>query len=230
MRILLCLLLAAFTAHADSKSASQTEENTVSHALPPEKLDAIRLIGRHVLQAKNKVQDEPSEKEQLVQLRTTLDKLIAAEALPSQTVGISLENKAPVVASAQQVTSNTVRTTARTQAWDVVTKLRQDASQWHSPTKAAAKHELYAAGFPVGQQRGRLFDEWADKLEATLSDANTDRLTQLREFRERLKFEKHGVIDLPLASKTPTIQAMPWEEAEVPKPSAKQSRKNKSRQ
>ncbi|OAI13205.1 hypothetical protein A1507_17715 [Methylomonas koyamae] len=198
------------------------------HTLPPEKLDAIRLIGRHVLQAKNKGQDEPSEKEQLVQLRTALDKLIAAEALPSQTVGISLENKAPAAAG-QQVGSDAVRTTARTQAWDVVTKLRQDASQWHNQTKAAEKHELYAAGFPVGQQRGRLFDEWADKLETTLSDANTDRLTQLRDFRERLKFEKHGVIDLPLASKTPTIQAMPWEEAEAPKPSAKQSHKNKSR-
>ncbi|WP_026600593.1 hypothetical protein [Methylomonas sp. 11b] len=228
MRIMLCLLLAAFTAHADSKSASQTEANTASHALPPEKLDAIRLIGRQVLQAKNKVQEESPEKEQLVQLRTTLDKLIAAEALPSQTVRISLGNKAPVVAPNQQATSDALRATARTQAWDVVTKLRQDASQWQSRTKAAAKHELYSAGFPVGEQRGRLFEQWADKLEATISDTNTDRVTLLRDFRERLKFEKHGVIDLPLASKTPTIQAMPWEEAEASKPTSKQSRKNKS--
>lgn len=228
MRILLCLLLAAFTAHADSKSAGQSEINSGRHALSPEKLDAIRLIGRQVLQAKNKIQDEPSEKEQLVQLRIALDKLIAAEALPSQTVGLSLENKAPLVTSDQQVTSNTVRATARTHAWDVVTKLRQDASQWHSQTRAAAKHELYAAGFPVGEQRGRLLDQWADKLEATLSDSSTDRVSQLREFRERLKLEKHGVIDLPLANKTPTIQAMPWEEEEAPKLTAKQSRKNKS--
>lgn len=146
-----------------------------------------------------------------MQLRTTVDQLIAAEAMPSQSTGIRLVNKAPAP-SVSQATGASTRDAARTHAWKVSAILRQEASQLHSKTKTPAKHEQYSAGFPVGQQRGRLFEQLADKLEVTLDDNNTNRMAQLRVLRDQLNPEKHGIIDAPLVHETPTLQAMPWEE------------------
>jgi len=52
MRIFLCLLLVTFIVQAAPPSDFTDTDNKESiHALPPEKLDAIRLIGRNVLLA-----------------------------------------------------------------------------------------------------------------------------------------------------------------------------------
>jgi hypothetical protein len=229
MRIFLCLFLVIFTIQAESKpNPSDTDNNASIHSLPPEKLEVIRLIGRNVLLSKESVTDESSDKEQISQLRNTVDKLIATETQVSQLGSISLASKTSIPNSTQQNADETSRKAARTHAWDIVSKLRQDASQLRHQNKKSAKVEEYSGGFPVGEQHGRLFDTWANKLEATLSDNNTDRLSQLRALRDQLKTEKHGVINTPLAQKTPTIQAMPWEEPEAPNP--KKQRKIKPSQ
>ncbi len=226
MRILLCLLLATFTAHADSQSASQTEGNTDSHALPPEKLDAIRLIGRNVLQAKNVAKQEPSDKEQLNQLRTSLDKLIAAETPVLRSGVLSISGKAAATQGTQQIAVPSVRKAAHTQAWDEVSELRQKAGHLHRQKNKPAKAEVYSSGFPVGEQHGRLYDELADKLENILNNNNSDRVAQLSALRDRLNTKKHGAVSASLAPETPTAQATPWKDSEASAP--KTQRKSKS--
>lgn len=215
MRILLCLLLAAFTAHADSKSVSQTEENTDSRVLSSEKLDAIRLIGRNVLQAKNVAKQDSSNKEQLNQLRATLDTLIAAEAPTLRPGIISISGKAAVTSGAQQATVSTAGKADHTKAWDEVSKLRQSAGQLRHQKNKPAKSEVYSSGFPVGEQHGRLYDEFADKLEAILNNNSPSRVSQLSDLRDQLTAKKHGMIDTPLVHETPTLQVTPWETPQV---------------
>lgn len=227
MRIFLCLLLATFTVQAGSKPDSLNTGNNASlHTLPPEKLDAIRLISRNILLAKKKTEEEPSDKEQLMQLRSTLDKLIAVEATSLHTSVISPANKIVVAPSSQQSKDDTLRKAAQTQAWDIVSKLRQDGSQLQRLNKSAAKAEVYSAGFPIGEQHGRLYDELADKLETILSNNNSDRVAQLSALRDRLNIKKHITLSASLSPETPTAQAAPWKypEASVPK----MQRKNKS--
>ncbi len=215
MRIFLCLLLLASTVQAEPNPAASNPMAPV-HALPPEKLEAIRLIGRNVLQAKN-VKEEPINKEQLLQMNATLDKLIAAEAPAMQPGVIALLSKTPAITNTQQAASTTAHTAAHTQAWDVVAKLHQDAGQLHRQNNKPAKVEVYSAGFPVGEQHGRLYEDWAGKLEAILNNNNsTNRLEQLRALRSEINGNKAEVINIPLAQKTPTIQAMPWEEPVAP--------------
>ncbi|PKM36434.1 MAG: hypothetical protein CVV06_11105 [Gammaproteobacteria bacterium HGW-Gammaproteobacteria-10] len=228
MRILLCLLLAAFTAHADSKSAVQTEENTLSHALPPEKLDAIRLIGRNVLQAKNIAKQESSDKAQLNQLRSTLEKLIAVETPISRTGVLSLFNKATATPGTQQIVVPSARKADHTQAWDEISKLRQKAGQLHRQKNKPAKAEIYSSGFPIGEQHGRLYDELADKLETILNSNSTDRVAQLSALRDRLNTKKQAAVSASLTPETPTAQASPWKDPEAPNP--KTQRKSKSSQ
>ena len=180
MRIFLSLLLATFIVQAEPTSDLSDNDHSKSiHALAPEKLAAIRLIGRNVLLAKKNGSDEPANKEQLLQLRATVDKLIAAEAPSLPSSGISLANKAPPQSVSQQDIDKATRKAARTHAWEVAAILRQEAGQLHSKTKAPAKHEEFSAGFPIGEQHGRLFERWANKLEATLDDNNTNRIAQL---------------------------------------------------
>jgi hypothetical protein len=183
--------------------------------LPPEKLEAIRLIGRNVLQAKN-VKEEPLKKEQLLLLNATLDKLIATESSALKPGSIALLGKSPTITNSQQAAVATAHTTAHTQAWDVVAKLHQDAGHLQRQNNKPAKVEVYSAGFPVGEQHGRLYENWANKLETILTNNNTNHLSQLRALREDINGNKTGVTNAPLTQKTPTIQAMPWEEPVAP--------------
>ncbi len=104
-------------------------ENAAKHALPPEKLETIRLIGRNVLQAKNIGKQEFSDKEQLNQLRSTLDRLIAIETPILRTSVISLSSKPTAAPGTQQIAVPSSLKAERTQAWDEISKLRHKASQ-----------------------------------------------------------------------------------------------------
>jgi hypothetical protein len=214
MRVFLCLLLLASSVQAEPNPAASNPMAS-AHTLPPEKLEAIRLIGRNVLQAKN-VKEEPLKKEQLLQLNATLDKLITTESSALKPGSIALLGKTPTITSSQQATVATAQTTAHTQAWDVVAKLHQDAGHLQRQKNKPAKVEVYSAGFPVGEQHGRLYEDWANKLESILTNNNTNRLSQLIALREEINGNKAVVINAPLAQKTPTIQAMPWEPPVAP--------------
>lgn len=227
MRTILFLTMVAFTVQADPIVLTDSDTKLRLHALPTQKLDAIRLIGRNVLLAKRSWEDEAVDKAQVAQLRSTVDQLIATETQTFQTNSIELEKKGTAVSSIHQASDETKRKAARNHAWTMVAKLREGGSLLHSKTKAPAKIEVYSGGLPVGQQRGRLFEKWADKLEATLDDNNPQRLAQLKDLRERLKPEKHGIVEAPLIHETPTFQAIPWEGSKEQFP--KKQHKTKSR-
>jgi len=180
--------------------------------LPPQKLDVIRQIGRNILLAKKQVNDDlPDDNEQLLQLRTGLDNLIAAEKLSSQLKISRFDNKAPAAnPNAQQNSYENSRKAAQTRAWDMVAKLRQDAGQLHGRLQHRAKRDIFSGGLPISQQRGSLYERWANHLEAILTDNKTghDRMAQLIDFRNRLKSKQHGILEVPLKHNTPTIQAM----------------------
>lgn len=225
MRVLLCLLLAAVTAHADPRTTVDAEEDTLNHPLSPEKLDAIRLIGRHVLQAKNRDTQEPIDKGPLNQLRASLDNLIAAEASSSPSASHLSRQALNTPRSQPSLTASPAVTLRKNQAWDEVGNLRQQAGQLRRRNNKPAKTEIYVAGLPIGEQQGRLYDQWADKLETILSDDNADRVTQLRALRDRLKPQKRSISDTASMHDTPTLQAMPWKDSEAPKPRPKTRRK-----
>jgi hypothetical protein len=212
MRIFLCLLYIVFTVQAAPIFADSTAKNSISHGLPPEKLEAIQLIGRYVLQAKNTAQDDTVNKEQFLLLKATVDKLIAVEIQPAQAGKIHLNNNASSPSVAQPNTNDAEKTSARTHAWDVVTRLRQDAGHLQRQGKHAPKQEVYSAGFPVGEQHGRLFDHWADTLGATLDNNNPNRISQLIALQNQLKIGNPDIVAVPITRQTPTIQAMPWKE------------------
>lgn len=212
MRIFLCLFYIAFTVQSEPSFADFTAKDPISHGLSPEKLEAIRLIGSNVLLAKNTAPIDTVNKEQFLLLKATLDKLIAVEIQSAQAGKIHLNNKVSLPPSvAQSNTNDAEKTTARTHAWDVVTRLRQDAGHLQRQGKNAAKQEVYSAGFPVGEQHGRLFDHWADTLEATLDNNNPNRVSQLIALQYQLKTENPGIVAAPVTSQTQTLQAMSWE-------------------
>ena len=66
-----------------------------------------------------------------------------------------------------------------------------------------------SAGLPIGEQRARLFERWASKLDAALSEGNKDRIGQLRELRDQLRATKGSLSETPVTHGTPTLQAMP---------------------
>lgn len=232
MRLFLFLLLTVSSAQAQPKlddvPDTRIDNNSPGiHALPTEKLEAIRQIGRHVLMAKKSGREEPVNTEQLSQLRAAVDNLIAAED-SSKPNGIKLEKQASAASSGIQPDQDEPqRKAARTRGLDVVAKLRQEASQLQSKTKTSTKIEVYSGGYPIGQNRGRLFEKWADKLEATITDSNANRIDQLRRLREQLNAKKNSVTDVPIEHETPTAQAIPWKKPLAP--TKKTQRKTKSR-
>jgi hypothetical protein len=225
MRIFLCLFYIAFTVQSEPSFADSTAKDPISHGLPPEKLEAIRLIGSNVLLAKNTAPIDTVNKEQFLLLKATVDKLIAIEIQPAQAGKIHLNNKVSLPSVAQPSTNEAERAAGRTHALDIVARLRQDAEHLQSQGKHAAKQEVYSAGFPVGEQHGRLFDHWADTLEATLDNNNPNRVSQLIALRDQLKTENPGIVAAPVTSQTQTLQAMSWKESS--KPAIKTPAKNK---
>jgi len=182
-----------------------------SNGLEANKLDAIRSIGHNILLAKKSAKKDPSDNEQLLQIRATVDSLIAAETSASKIMVQQVSNKTAGIPDNQQAAIEARRNAAQTAAWDVVSKLRQDAGQLQRTSKAAAKRRIYSSGLPVGEQRGRLYERWANKLEAILAKNNSDRVSKLLAFRDQLQANQRGVITSLLGHKTPTLQALPWE-------------------
>jgi hypothetical protein len=118
MRVFLYLLLLTSTVQAGPNPATPNPMEPV-HALPPEKLEAIRLIGQNVLQAKKDAPQDTSNKDQLAVLNTVLSNLIAAETpmLSSQPIVTTGSNNTASTSNAQKVNRDAARTSFdRTQA------------------------------------------------------------------------------------------------------------------
>ena len=215
--LILAVLLAA-TAHAAERVAPQgappKSGEAVARALPPAQINAIRAVGRNVLAAKKSGADDPADAAQLVRLRASLDRLIATDLDPRNRLPITLQGDESSAQRKARTAVADLREAARSDARALAAQLRERGGLMASRTRTDAAADTTSAGFPVGEQRARLFERWAQKLNAALADDNPDRAAQLRELRGQLQSvhgqaTKGGLTEAPLAHGTPTLQAMP---------------------
>ena len=221
---LFCIFMPVFKAQADpTVTPAKTIEAFSARSLPPEKLYAIRAIGSNILQAKRNTVDNPTDTGQLTKLRTLVDQLIAVESTSSSVISLNLSGNSTNTQAAEPADLVKQREDLRTAARDASGQLHYRASSLGSQAKSVASADgSRSAGFPVGQQRGKLFERWANQLDEALADGNPNRLAQLYALRNQIQAKHNGVIDTPTTPATPTLQAMPW----IPPASASSAQKS----
>ncbi|MDP2787522.1 MAG: hypothetical protein Q8O79_05550 [Pseudomonadota bacterium] len=177
--------------------------------LAPAQLAAIRAIGRNVLAAKKSGADDPADAEQLVQLRASLDRLIAADLNPGNRIPITLLGQEN---AAQRTAAQTVakrREAAHSDARALSGQFKQRAEFMVSRAQVDPQADTTSAGFAIGAQRAQLYERWAQKLDEALADDSPSRVGKLAELRDRLQAAKGGLTEAPLRHDSPTLQATP---------------------
>jgi preprotein translocase subunit SecD len=159
------------------------------------------------------VQTDPNDKDLLNQLQATVDNLIAAENLSKSNISLSTDKQAVAVANNQQAAHDAARKAAQQGAWGVFGKLHQEKDELQAPASGKAKREIISGGMPIGEQRGRQYEEWADQLEEIINNSNgPERIGQLLTLQAQLHPTQHGVAPAPTTPSTPSLQAMTWDE------------------
>ena len=179
-------------------------------------LSAIRMVGRQVLAAKHSAsQDDGSDVAQLSSLRTTLDKLIAADLDPANRSPITVQGQESTEQRSRRERTLGLRDAARADARAVTSQLRSRGELVRSRVRGNGREDVRSAGLPVGVQRAELFERWSRKLDAALEGSPVERAGKLRELRQELQATKGlkgtqgGLSEAPLNHGTPTLQAMP---------------------
>ncbi|MGD0960063.1 MAG: hypothetical protein ABSB19_09670 [Methylomonas sp.] len=205
----LLLLMVAATAQAGSNSNSNSIM-APANSLPAETITAIQRISHNVLQAKRQGRLQTDNgSDQVSQLNSVLNQLIAVEQQASQTNAINLPGNSATTPVTQTSNGLIARMLAHNQAWDAVSALRLQAEQLQGQNNTPPQVKIYSGGFSIGEQRGRLFDKWADELEAILDNNTSDRLPQLTAFKARLQPQSTIANLNDNLPKTPTLQVMP---------------------
>ncbi len=186
------LAVAALPARADAPRIEPAAH------LSPERLAAIRGIGRNVLAAKKSGVEDDADAAQLARLRASLDALIAADLDP--------KNRTPITVQGQETGE---QRKGRERVVALRESTRADARTLATQLRGTPEADTRSAGLPIGAQRARLFDRWAQELDTALAEGNEERAGQLRELRNRLRATKGSVNPAPLVHGTPTLQAMP---------------------
>jgi hypothetical protein len=204
-------LIAAPAQAADRppQSLAATAGEVAGRSLNAAQLTAIRGIGRYVLAAKKSGSEDGADAAQLARLRASLDQLIAADH--------DLGNRAPITVQGQEASEQrkarekvvSLRESARTDARVLASQLRQQGELKIAHVRSQPEQGSHSAGLPISEQRARLFERWAQKLDGALAEGNEGRIGQLRELREQLRTTQSSVNEAPLAHGTPTLQAMP---------------------
>ncbi len=209
----LVALVIATSAHAE-RPTTQGDDEAALRALSPAQINAIRAVSRNVLAAKKSGAEDSADAGQLVRLRASLDRLIAADLDPKNRMPITVQGEERAEQRQSRLAIADLREAARTDARALAGQMRQHGGLMAARAQANPAADTTSAGFPVGEQRARLFERWAQKLDTALADGNLDRAAQLRELRDQLQLApgqatKGGLTDAPLAHGTPTLQAMP---------------------
>jgi hypothetical protein len=206
----LAVLSAASVHAADIASPKAPSSATKEvHALNPVQIAAIRGISRNVLAAKKSGADNGDDAAQLASLRSTVDALIAADLDAAQDAPITVQGQESNEQRKVREKVVSLRQAARREASGLVTQLRQRSERKKAISQDSPEADAHSAGLPVGEQRARMFEQWAQKLDAALADGNERRTVQLRELREQLQAKQSGVVEAPYPRGTPTLQAMP---------------------
>jgi hypothetical protein len=196
----------ALPAHADDNQAAQP---TAQRALSPERLAAIRTVGRHVLAAKKSGTEDAADAAQLAGLRASLDALIAADLDPKNRTPITVQGQESGEQRKTREKVASLREAAHTDARAVAAQLRNRGEIKAAQARSQPELDTRSAGLPIGEQRARLFERWAQKLDAALADDGVERVVQLRELRDQLRATQGNINEAPLTHDTPTLQAMP---------------------
>jgi hypothetical protein len=212
MRLALSILLLS-GGGAFAQDAATSLDEMRAKGLPPHQLQAINAIGSNILQAKQmgRTQTDPNDKDLLNELRSTAGKLVAAENLSSANISLSSDAQAATAANDWQAANDAARKSAQAAAWDVVGKLNQASSQLLASGNSKAKQQIVSGGMPIGQQRGGLYQQWANQLEVVINNTNSpDRISQLLALQSQLQPGQRSVTATPTTLGTPSMQAMTW--------------------
>ena len=170
-------------------------------------LDAIQALGRHVLAAKKGMADSQADAEQLTKLRSAIDRLLAVELAPR--LPITVQGKESAAQREASLTAGGLRESVHAEGRAVAAQLRERARAQGQRERGDASANRISSGFAMDEQRARLFERWAEKLEAALSDEAPRRTEQLQVLRSQLRATKGSLVDAPLTHGTPTLQSMP---------------------
>ncbi len=204
-------VLSAVSVHAAEIATSKAPVSATKevHALNPVQIAAIRGISRNVLAAKKSGAENGDDAAQLASLRSSVDALIAADLDAARDTPITVQGQESNEQRKVREKVVSLRQAARTEASGLVTQLRQRSERKKAVSQDSPEADAHSAGLPVGEQRARMFEQWAQKLDAALADGNDRRTVQLRELREQLQAKQSGVVEAPYPRGTPTLQAMP---------------------
>lgn len=202
-------VLPAQAAERMPQAPTAVASEAAAHTLSPAQLTAIRGIGRNVLAAKKSGTEDSADVAQLASLRAVLDALIAADFDPKNRTPITVQGQESGEQRKTREKVASLRETARSDARAMAAQLRSRSEIKAAHARSAPEADTRSAGLPIGEQRARLFERWAQKLDAALAEGNEDRVGQLRELRDQLHATQGGVNEAPLAHRTPTLQAMP---------------------
>lgn len=191
--------------HAPAAAASKA----AARSLAPAQLTAIRGIGRNVLSAKKSGGEDSADATELASLRASLDALIAADLDPRNGTPITVQGQETGEQRKAREEAASLRQSTRADARALAAQLRSRGEVKAAQARSTSEAETRSAGLPIGEQRARLFERWAQKLDAALAEDNEDRIGQLRELRDQLRATKGSVNEAPLTHGTPTLQAMP---------------------
>ncbi len=211
--VLLALSMLLPLAHAETSAPKPSNASPISptaaRGLSPEQISAIRKVGRNVLAAKKSGQEDGSDVAQLASLRASVEALIAAD--------LSLESRAAISAQGQDDGENAKQgrmradkqESARAQARALASQLRQRSELKAAQFRSSPDIQSRSAGLPIGEQRARLIERLARKLDVALADVGADRVSDLHELRQQLQPSLGRVSEASLTHGTPTLQAMP---------------------
>ncbi|MEI7464955.1 MAG: hypothetical protein WCJ87_06390 [Burkholderiales bacterium] len=211
---LVLLGLCAHVVHAaEREGAAQRvagpENRPDTRPLSPAQLNGIRVISRNVLAAKKSGAEDGADASQLAILRESLDQLITADLDSGSRAPITLQGQDSADQRQNIDRITRLRDNARADATAVAAQLRERAEVSAARVRALPDDATRSGGLPVGEQRARLFERWAQKLDAALADGNPDRAVELRALREQLRATRGRLSGAPLSRDTPTLQAMP---------------------
>lgn len=207
---LLCLLLATTAQGAEpvTQSTEGSGPENVRAPLSAAHIHSIRAIGRGILAAKKTGTEDATDAEQVERLRVALARLIAADFDPQARGPISVQGHESNAQRSARKAAADLRAAVRADAHTLASRLHA-----HSRRKAAyarsATDDTRSGGLRIGAQRARLFERWADQLDAALAEGTKDRMGQLLALRAQVRSTHGGLTSAPLSRGTPTLQAMP---------------------
>lgn len=180
-----------------------------ARALSPTQLAAIRGISRNVLAAKKSGSDDGADAAQLASLRASVDQLMAVDLDPKNRAPITVQGQESGEQGRTREKVAKLREVARSNAAAMASQLRRRGELNVAHLRSQPEQDTRSAGMPIGEQRARLFERWAQKLDAALADDGANRAAELRTLREQLRVTRGGLSNVPLTHDTPTLQAMP---------------------